>query len=84
MSAVIEVVDTEILLEGESTTVVETRIYIESITLFTPEEIAEFTPMFAPMFRPDYDETLVIAPPEFLAFRAPILHDLQGRATWLC
>lgn len=83
-AAMIELTETEILLEGDSTTTVETRVYVESIVLFTKEEVAEFTPMFQPMFAPDYSETLMIAPPEFTAFRAPILHDLKGNPTWIC
>ena len=83
---------TTILMEGDAVTEVTEPVVVESIVLFSDSDGddvcfssgEEFTPMFDPMFKPDYAETLVIAPPEFEEFEAPEIFNLHGRQTWMC
>ena len=82
--SIVQETTTEILLEGDSVTIVEETVYVEAITLFTKEEDEEFTPMFAPLFAPDYEETKVIPAPVFEEYVAPIIRDMRGNQTWLC
>jgi hypothetical protein len=72
---------TTILMEGDAITEVSEPVVVESIVLFDDQE---FTPMFDPMFKPDYTETLIIAPPEFEEFKSPEIFNRHGRQTWMC
>jgi len=83
---------TTILMEGDAVTEVTEPVIVESIVLFDDQDgdefcfssEDEFTPMFDPMFAPDYADTITIAAPEFEKFKAPKIINRYGRQTWLC
>jgi len=70
--------ETNIILEGDSVTQVDEVVVIESIVLFTEDEVEEYTPMFAQFIA--HEETVVI--PEPFTF-API-YNMEGNQIWLC
>jgi hypothetical protein len=67
--------NTEILLEGDSTTIVEEVLYIESVVLFTkPEDTL--------VIEKPHTGTVVLDQTQ--KFTSPPIFDLKGKQTWIC